>query len=75
MTDGIAQRPLEVELKYRMSGVGRRRAAARGGRARRAAGPGAGDDVVHEDRYVDTPDGALAAAGYAGGSGAPTAAR
>ena len=67
VTDGIAQRPIEVELKYRMSGVGAGRAPARGGRARRAVRPsGRPTDVLHEDRYLDTPDGALAAAGYAG---------
>ena len=57
---------LEVELKYRMSD------AAAGDRllsADELAGLGAIDDVetvVDEDRYVDTAEGALAAAGYAG---------
>ncbi len=58
--------PLEVELKYRMSDVatGQRLLAADdlGGFA--AVGPI--ETVRHDDRYVDTPDGALAGAGYAG---------
>ena len=64
--DGIAQRPLEVELKYRMSGVaaGERLLAADELAGLRALGPAT--DVLQEDRYLDTPDAALAAAGYAG---------
>jgi CHAD domain-containing protein len=64
--DGIAQRPLEVELKYRMSGVaaGERLLAADELAGLWALGPAT--DVIQEDRYLDTPDAALAAAGYAG---------
>jgi CHAD domain-containing protein len=64
--DGIAQRPLEVELKYRMSGVGagERLLAADELAGLWALGPAT--DVLQEDRYLDTPDAALAAAGYAG---------
>jgi len=64
--DGIADRPLEVELKYRMSGVavGERLLAADELAGLRALGPA--NDVLQEDRYLDTPDAALAAAGYAG---------
>ena len=66
MTDGIAHRPLEVELKYRMSGVGagERLLAADELAGLWAIGPAT--DVLQEDRYLDTPDAALAAAGYAG---------
>jgi CHAD domain-containing protein len=57
---------MEVELKYRMTDTtaGERLLAADD-----LAGFGPVTDaetVVHEDRYVDTADGALAAAGYAG---------
>ena len=64
--DGIAQRPLEVELKYRMSGVaaGERLLAADELAGLWALGPAT--DVIQEDRYLDTPDAALAGAGYAG---------
>ena len=64
--DGVAHRPLEVELKYRMSGVaaGERLIAADELAGLRALGPAT--DVLQEDRYLDTPDAALAAAGYAG---------
>jgi CHAD domain-containing protein len=64
--DGIAQRPLEIELKYRMSGVGagERLLAADELAGLWALGPAT--DVLQEDRYLDTPDAALAAAGYAG---------
>ena len=66
MTDGIAHRPLEVELKYRMRGVGagERLLAADELAGLWAIGPAT--DVLQEDRYLDTPDAALAAAGYAG---------
>jgi CHAD domain-containing protein len=66
MMDGIAQRPLEVELKYRMSGVavGERLLASDELAGLWALGPAT--DVLQEDRYLDTPDAALAAAGYAG---------
>jgi len=61
-----AAAPLEIELKYRMT------EAARGERLIAAddlAGFSAlapAETVLNEDRYVDTPDGALGAAGYAG---------
>ncbi len=64
--DGAAAGPLEIELKYRMTD------AATGGRLLAAdelaglAAAAPAETVLHEDRYVDTPDGALAAAGYAG---------
>ena len=59
--------PLEVELKYRMSddrGPGERLLAADELAGLSALGPPT--DVLVEDRYVDTPDAALAEAGYAG---------
>lgn len=66
MTDVGAARPVEVELKFRMTD------AATGERLL-AASELAGFTAVEatrtaeiEDRYVDTPSGALAAAGYAG---------
>ena len=64
--DGVAHRPLEVELKYRMSGVaaGERLLAMDELAGLWALGPAT--DVLQEDRYLDTPDAALAAAGYAG---------
>jgi CHAD domain-containing protein/adenylate cyclase class IV len=57
---------MEVELKYRMTDTtaGERLLAAD-----ELAGFGAvseAETVLHEDRYVDTAEGALAAAGYAG---------
>ena len=61
----IPPRPVEAELKYRMSDV------AHGERfltADELAGfPALGDSrtVVNEDRYVDTADGAIARAGWA----------
>jgi CHAD domain-containing protein len=66
MTDTADTGPLEVELKYRMTGAatGDRLLAADDLAGLTAAEPA--ETVVHEDRYVDTPDGALAAAGYAG---------
>jgi CHAD domain-containing protein/adenylate cyclase class IV len=66
MTDTPDPGPLEVELKYRMTGAatGDRLLAADDLAGLTAAEPA--ETVVHEDRYVDTPDGALAAAGYAG---------
>lgn len=63
---GADARPMEVELKYRMSD---KKAGARLIAADDLAGfaaLAAAETVVHEDRYVDTPAGALAAAGYAG---------
>jgi CHAD domain-containing protein len=65
MTDTVA-RPMEVELKYRMTdaATGERLLAADELAGLGALGPVA---TVHtEDRYLDTPDAALAAAGYAG---------
>ncbi len=58
--------PIEVELKYRMTDVatGERLIAAEDLAGFGALGPAT--TVHNEDRYLDTPDGALAAAGYAG---------
>jgi triphosphatase len=66
MTDTDGTGPLEIELKYRMTdaATGDRLLAADDLAGLTAAAPA--ETVVHEDRYVDTPDGALAAAGYAG---------
>jgi CHAD domain-containing protein len=63
-TDGAP--PLEIELKYRMTGTsaGERLISSDELAGFTALGPAV--SVTHEDRYVDTPDGALAAAGYAG---------
>ena len=66
VADAPGGSPVEVELKFRMTD------AAAGDRLLgmddlagfTARGPLA--TVVHEDRYLDTPDGALATAGYAG---------
>jgi CHAD domain-containing protein len=57
---------VEVELKFRMSGTGAgtRLIAADDLAGFAALAPAA--TVQHEDRYVDTADGRLAAAGYAG---------
>ena len=57
---------MEVELKYRMTDVatGERLLAADDLAGFAATGPV--ETVRHEDRYVDTADGALEAAGYAG---------
>ena len=65
MTDTVA-RPMEVELKYRMTDAttGERLLAADELAGLGALGPIA--TVHNEDRYLDTPDAALAAAGYAG---------
>jgi CHAD domain-containing protein len=59
-------RPVEVELKYRMSDLaaGERLLASDELAGFTAQGPA--ETVHQEDRYLDTPDGALAAAGYAG---------
>jgi CHAD domain-containing protein len=60
-----ASRPVEVELKFRMSGTG---AGERLIAADDLAGftpLAAATTVVVEDRYLDTPDGHLEAAGYA----------
>ena len=69
MTDVAADpepRAIEVELKFRMTevGAGERLLAADDLAGFAARGPVT--TVVHEDRYLDTPDGRLAAAGYAG---------
>ena len=63
--DGLAHRPLEVELKYRMSGVaaGERLLASDELAGLHAHGPAV--DVLQEDRYLDTIDAALARAGFA----------
>jgi CHAD domain-containing protein len=65
--DPVAQlRPMEVELKYRMSDIatGERLLAADELAGLTALGPV--ERVRQEDRYLDTADGAVAAAGYAG---------
>jgi adenylate cyclase class IV len=58
--------PIEIELKYRMTDVatGERLIAAEELAGFGALGPAT--TIHNEDRYLDTPDGALAAAGYAG---------
>jgi CHAD domain-containing protein len=63
--DGVANRPVEVELKYRMSGAaaGERLLASDELAGLHAHGPAV--DVLQEDRYLDTIDAALARAGYA----------
>jgi len=65
VTDGT-HRPLEVELKYRMTdaGPGERLLSADELAGFTALGPA--ETVHQEDRYLDTPEAALAAAGYAG---------
>ncbi len=65
MTETVA-RPMEVELKYRMTDVatGERLIGADELAGLGALGPIA--TVYNEDHYLDTPDAALAAAGYAG---------
>jgi CHAD domain-containing protein/adenylate cyclase class IV len=65
MTD-VLDRPLEVELKYRMTDVatGERLLAADELAGFAATGPA--ERVEHRDRYLDTADGALEAAGFAG---------
>ena len=67
MTDVLpGARPTEIELKYRMTDVatGERLLASDELAGFAATGPAA--TVRHEDRYLDTADGALEAAGYAG---------
>ncbi len=66
MTADDGMPPMEVELKYRMTdaAAGSRLLASDDLAGLSAEGPVA--TVLHEDRYVDTTDGALAAAGYAG---------
>ena len=67
MTDVLpGVRPTEIELKYRMTDVatGERLLAADELAGFTATGPAA--TVRHDDRYLDTADGALEAAGYAG---------
>ncbi len=66
MTDVLEAHSLEVELKYRMTDVatGERLLAADDLAGFAATGPA--ETVRHEDRYLDTDDGALEAAGYAG---------
>jgi CHAD domain-containing protein/adenylate cyclase class IV len=58
--------PMEVELKFRMTdaATGERLLAGDELGGFRALGPA--ETARVEDRYVDTPDGALATAGYAG---------
>ena len=65
MTD-TAARPMEVELKFRMTDVatGERILSSDDLGGFKAIAPV--ELVLNEDRYLDTPDAALAAAGYAG---------
>ena len=65
MTD-TAARPMEVELKFRMTDVatGERLLSSDDLGGFKAIAPV--ELVLNEDRYLDTPDAALAAAGYAG---------
>jgi len=67
MTDmPLTARPIEVELKYRMTDVatGERLLAVDDLAGFSAIGPV--ELVLNEDHYLDTPDAALAGAGYAG---------
>jgi inorganic triphosphatase YgiF len=66
MTQDDGDRPMEIELKYRMTEAttGERLLAAEDLAGFTAVAPVV--MVLNEDRYVDTPDGVLAAAGYAG---------
>lgn len=66
MTPGDTAAPMEVELKFRMTdaATGERLIAGDELGGFSALGPTESVDV--EDRYVDTPEGALAGAGYAG---------
>jgi CHAD domain-containing protein len=61
-----AGRPIEVELKYHMTdtSAGDRLLGTDELAGLPAVAPP--ETIVHEDRYVDTDDGALTAAGYAG---------
>ena len=66
VTGLLERRPMEVELKYRMTDVatGERLLATDELAGFAATGPA--ETVRHEDRYLDTEDGALEAAGYSG---------
>ncbi len=66
MTISGGEPPMEVELKYRMTdaATGERLIAGDDLAGFAALGPATTAEI--EDRYVDTTDGALAAAGYAG---------
>ena len=66
MTQTEAEPPMEVELKFRMTdaATGERLIAGDELGGFRALGPARTAEI--EDRYVDTADGALAQAGYAG---------
>ena len=68
MTDpeGAPVTPFEIELKYRMTDAATGERLIAVGRSRGLHGPRAGRDGHNVDRYLDTPGGALAAAGYAG---------
>ncbi|HEU0244998.1 MAG TPA: CYTH domain-containing protein, partial [Candidatus Limnocylindrales bacterium] len=66
MTEGLAPAPVEVELKYRMRSVGPGERLLASGELAGLSALGPAVDVLNEDRYLDTPDAALAAAGYAG---------
>ncbi|HEY5630039.1 MAG TPA: CHAD domain-containing protein [Candidatus Limnocylindrales bacterium] len=66
MTETEAARPMEIELKFRMTdaATGERLLAGDELGGFTALGPGRTADI--DDRYVDTAEGALARAGYAG---------
>jgi CHAD domain-containing protein len=57
-------RPLEVELKYRMTDTSAGDRLLGADELAGLAATGEVETVVHDDRYVDTADGALAAAGW-----------
>jgi CHAD domain-containing protein len=58
--------PVEVELKYRMSDLAAGERLLASDELAGFAAQGPAETVLQEDRYLDTADGALAAAGYAG---------
>ena len=58
-------RPLEVELKYRVVASGAADRFLNAAELVGLAAAGQVRSVQHDDRYVDTPDGALARAGFA----------
>ena len=66
MSEAGQGRPIEVELKYHMTdtSAGDRLLGTDELAGLPAVAPP--ETILHEDRYVDTNDGALAAAGYAG---------
>ena len=61
--DGV---PIEVELKFRMTDAATGERLIAGDELGGFTALGAAETTKVEDRYVDTPEGALATAGYAG---------